>query len=88
VHKDVLVVPEGAILMTPSGRSCDFREKGGAHVAKIARVKLGLRSRGMVEIIPLDAPCAKGKRRRVGHGGDSDFSGRETRSSAAAQSCR
>ncbi len=55
VHKNVLVVPEGAVLMTPGGAQIVIaQQKDGGAVAKFVRVRLGLRSRGLVEIIPLD----------------------------------
>ena len=53
VHKNVLVVPEGSILMTPSGAQIVLvRDQGADHLASIVRVGLGLRSKGLVEIIP------------------------------------
>lgn len=54
VHKNVLVAPEGSILMTPAGAQLVLvRDKGADHLASIVRVQIGLRSKGMVEIIPL-----------------------------------
>ena len=54
VHQDVLVVPEGSILMTPSGAQLVLvRDQGADHLANIVQVQLGLRSKGMVEVIPL-----------------------------------
>jgi membrane fusion protein (multidrug efflux system) len=54
VHKNVLVVPESSILMTPEGgQIVVVEEQGEDHVANFVRVRLGLRSKGLVEIIPL-----------------------------------
>lgn len=54
IHRGVLTVPEGAILTTPSGSQIvAVREKDGEKVADLVSVQLGLRERGLVEIIPL-----------------------------------
>jgi membrane fusion protein (multidrug efflux system) len=54
VHKNVLVAPESAILMTPSGAQIVLvRDKGADHIASIVRVELGIRSKGLVEVIPV-----------------------------------
>jgi membrane fusion protein (multidrug efflux system) len=54
VHKNVLVAPESAILMTPSGAQLVLvRDKGADHLASIVRVELGIRSKGLVEVIPV-----------------------------------
>ena len=59
MHKDVLVVPEGSILMTDSGAQlCLVRDKGGDHLASFAKVDLGIRSKGLVEIIPIGEKLA------------------------------
>jgi membrane fusion protein (multidrug efflux system) len=56
VHRGVLTVPEGAILTTPAGpRVVAVRDKGEDKVAEFVPVKLGLREKGLVEIIPLKA---------------------------------
>ncbi len=60
VHKNVLVVPEGSILMTPEGGQLVLvEEKGSDFVANFIRVNLGLRSRGLVEIIPVDVKLSE-----------------------------
>lgn len=53
-HKDVLVVPEGAILVTSVGGTqiVVAREKDGAHFADFVAVDIGMRTRGLVEISP------------------------------------
>ena len=54
VHKGVLTVPEGAILTTPQGSQLiTVLDKDGGKVAGYASVQLGLRERGLVEVIPL-----------------------------------
>lgn len=54
VHQNVLVAPEGSILMTPGGAQLVLvRPKGAEHFASIVRVRVGLRSKGMAEIIPI-----------------------------------
>lgn len=51
VRKDALTVPEGAIMADQSGpQIITVREQGGDKVAAFVPVKLGLRSRGLVEI--------------------------------------
>lgn len=54
IHRGVLTVPEGAILTTSAGSQIVMvREKDGEKVADLVPVQLGLRERGLVEIIPL-----------------------------------
>lgn len=54
VRKGALTVPEGAILTTATGSQIIVvDEQGGEKVARFVPVKLGLRSRGFVEITPL-----------------------------------
>jgi membrane fusion protein (multidrug efflux system) len=55
VRKGALTVPEGAILTTATGSQVILADdQGGEPVAKFVPVKLGLRSRGFVEITPLE----------------------------------
>ncbi|MDF9827081.1 membrane fusion protein (multidrug efflux system) [Ereboglobus sp. PH5-10] len=51
-HKNVLVVPEGAILVTASTgpQIVVVRERGGEYFADFVPVEIGLRTRGLVEI--------------------------------------
>jgi membrane fusion protein (multidrug efflux system) len=54
VRKNALTVPEGAILTTTSGTQIiAVRDQGADKVAEFIPVKLGLRTRGAVEIIPV-----------------------------------
>jgi len=54
VRKDVLAVPEGAILTTPAGpQVIAVRDKGAAKVAEFVTVRLGLREKGLVEVAPV-----------------------------------
>jgi membrane fusion protein (multidrug efflux system) len=54
VRRGVLAVPEGAILTTPAGPNViAVREKDGNKVAEQVPVQLGLRERGLVEVIAL-----------------------------------
>jgi membrane fusion protein, multidrug efflux system len=54
VHKGVLVVPESAILVSSSGTQIVVARKNGeARTADFVPVRLGLRSKGFVEITPL-----------------------------------
>jgi membrane fusion protein (multidrug efflux system) len=54
VKKDALTVTEGAILTTPRGAQIiAVRDQGADKVADFVSVKLGLRSRGYVEIEPI-----------------------------------
>jgi len=54
VRRNVLTVPEGAILTTPKGTQIIVaRKKGAEQVAEMVPVTLGLRERGLVEIIPV-----------------------------------
>jgi membrane fusion protein (multidrug efflux system) len=53
VHRGVLTVPEGAILTDATGtKLVVVREKDGEKVAAYVPVQLGLRERGLVEVIP------------------------------------
>jgi membrane fusion protein, multidrug efflux system len=54
VRSGVLAVPEGAILSDSTGPQVVLvREKDGEKVAALARVQLGLRERGLVEVTPI-----------------------------------
>ncbi len=54
VRKGVLTVPEGSILATPTGAQVvTVVARDGQSLAQFVNVKLGLRARGMVEIIPM-----------------------------------
>lgn len=60
VHKNVLVAPESSVLMTPEGAQIVLVEDQGAdHVANFVKVNLGLRSKGMVELIPIGAKLSE-----------------------------
>ena len=60
VHKGVLVAPESAVLMTPEGAQIVLVEETGEdRTANFIKVALGLRSRGMVEIIPVGAKLSE-----------------------------
>lgn len=53
VRRNVLTVPEGSILSTPSGAQLIMvRDKDGEKVAEFVPVKLGLREKGLVEVTP------------------------------------
>jgi membrane fusion protein, multidrug efflux system len=53
VRRNVLAVPEGAILATPSGTTViAVRSVGNEKVAEFVPVTLGLRARGLVEVSP------------------------------------
>ncbi len=54
VHKNVLVVPEGSILVTAGGGTqiVAVRERGKEYYADFVGVDLGMRTRGLVEITP------------------------------------
>jgi membrane fusion protein (multidrug efflux system) len=53
VRRGALTVPEGAVLVTPSGTQViAVHDKGPDKVAAFIPVKLGLRERGLVEIVP------------------------------------
>ncbi|MDB6095705.1 MAG: czcB 2 [Verrucomicrobia bacterium] len=55
VHRGVLTVPEGAVLVTPRGPQLIAVKKiGGVDTADFVPVTMGLRSRGLVEIEPID----------------------------------
>lgn len=57
VHENTLTVPEGAILTTTTGTQIiAVRDQGADKVAEFIPVKLGLRTRGAVEILPLNVP--------------------------------
>ncbi len=54
VHEKVLVVPEGAILTTTNGTTLIVaRDLKGETIAEFVPVRLGLRSRGLVEVTAL-----------------------------------
>lgn len=54
VRKDVLAVPEGAILTTPAGTQIiTVRDQGADKVAEFVSVQLGLREKGLVEVTPV-----------------------------------
>ncbi len=54
VRRNVLTVPEGAVLTTPKGTQLiAVREKGSDKVAEMIPVTLGLRERGLVEVTPV-----------------------------------
>ncbi|MDB6167805.1 MAG: czcB 2 [Verrucomicrobia bacterium] len=56
VHRAVLAVPEGAVLVTPRGPQVILAvTQAGSTTADFVPVSLGLRSRGLVEIVPVDA---------------------------------
>lgn len=53
VRRGALTVPEGAVLVTPGGTQIvAVRDQGGEKIAQFVAVKLGLRERGLVEILP------------------------------------
>jgi membrane fusion protein (multidrug efflux system) len=57
VHENTFTVPEGAILTTTTGTQIiAVRDQGADKVAEFVPVKLGLRTRGAVEILPLNVP--------------------------------
>lgn len=61
VRRQVLAVPEGAILADVRGvQIIVVAEKDGAKVAQFVPVKTGLRTRGLVEIAPLQGELAVG----------------------------
>lgn len=54
VHQGVLVVPESAILVSGAGTQIVIaRKKGDASTADFVTVRLGLRSKGLVEVTPV-----------------------------------
>lgn len=54
VRRGALTVPEGAVLVTPNGTQIiAVQEKGPDKVAQFVAVKLGLRERGLVEVMPV-----------------------------------
>lgn len=56
IKKDALTVPEGAILTTPRGAQViAVRDEKGEKVADFVSVNLGLRSKGLVEVEPVNA---------------------------------
>lgn len=56
VRRNTLTVPEGAILAKPTGTFViAVRERDGASVAEEVQVQLGLRERGVVEVLPVQA---------------------------------
>ena len=55
VHQGVLAAPEGAVLVTPRGAQLIVvSKKNGEATADFVPVMLGLRSRGLVEVEPID----------------------------------
>lgn len=55
VRRGALTVPEGAVLSKPGGTFVIVvRSRDGANVAEEVPVQLGLRERGLVEILPLE----------------------------------
>ena len=57
VHENTFTVPEGAILTTTTGTQIiAVHDQGADKVAEFVPVKLGLRTRGAVEILPLNVP--------------------------------
>ncbi len=60
VRRNVLTVPEGAILTTAGGASViAVKTDRGDAVAEFVAVRLGLRSRGLVEVVPLKGEFAE-----------------------------
>lgn len=60
IHPGVLVVPESAILVTPTGAQIVVaRKQADTYVADFVAVRLGLRSKGLVEITPLKAQVSE-----------------------------
>ncbi len=60
VRRNVLTVPEGAILTTAGGASViAVKTDRGDAVAEFVAVRLGLRSRGLVEVVPLEGEFAE-----------------------------
>lgn len=56
VHKNVLTVPEGAVLATPRGSQViALVKKDGVDTADFVAVTVGLRSRGLAEVEPVEA---------------------------------
>lgn len=54
VRRGALTVPEGSILTTPSGTQVIVvRNQGEDQVAEFVPVQLGLRERGLVEVVPI-----------------------------------
>ena len=63
VRSGVLTVPEGAILATPNlVQVIAVRSQGGEHVVEYVPVKLGLRTRGLTEIVPVKGNLAENDR--------------------------
>lgn len=63
VRSGVLTVPEGAILATPNlVQVIAVRSQGGEHVVEYVPVKLGLRTRGLTEVMPLKGNLAENDR--------------------------
>ena len=62
VHRGVLTVPEGAVLVSPEGaRLILVQESKGEKVAAFLPVRLGLRARGLVEVQPVQGGLAEGQ---------------------------
>lgn len=54
VRRNALTVPEGSILTTPQGNQViAVRRQGADSVAEFVPVQIGLRERGLVEVVPL-----------------------------------
>jgi membrane fusion protein (multidrug efflux system) len=63
VRQGGFAVPEGAILNTPSGPQLIFvKDDGGEPVADFVPVQLGLRARGVVEVMPVKEAFTEGRR--------------------------
>jgi membrane fusion protein, multidrug efflux system len=60
VRKGALTVPEGSILISPSGSQIvAVREQGADKVADFVPVQLGMRAKGLVEVTPLKGELAE-----------------------------
>lgn len=59
VRKGALTVPEGSILISPTGSQVvAVREQNGEKVADFVPVQLGMRAKGLVEVTPLKGQLA------------------------------
>ena len=62
VHRGVLTVPEGAVLVSAQGAQLILvQESKGEKVAGLLPVKLGLRARGLVEVQPVQGTLPEGQ---------------------------